>query len=186
MIRARALYAITDRRLMGPDPVDAIRALCRRYGPALTIQLREKDLPVRELFSWIEALLPSMSGARLLVNSRADLALCFDGVGVHLPEDGLKVEDARALLGPGRSIGASAHTAADAIARRREGAHLVTLSPVFPSPGKGAPLGLPALREAAVAGGIYALGGIGVDDVDAVLATGVEGVAGIRVFWRPG
>jgi thiamine-phosphate pyrophosphorylase len=173
------LYAITDRRSM-PEPIAMLRALCRQHGSALSIQLREKDLPARELHRWCAALVPELSGARLLVNGRADVALCFDGVGVHLPEDGMTVGEARALLGA-RPIGASAHSAAGAIARRKEGADLVTLSPVFP--GKGPPLGLEPLREAAPYGGIYALGGIDATNAAEVLETGVEGWAAIRAFF---
>lgn len=168
---------------MGSDPLGAIRALCARQGAALAVQIREKDLPARALYEWISALLPDLFGARLLVNGRADVARCFDGVGVHLPEDGLTVADARRILGPERPIGASAHSAEDAILRRRDGADLVTLSPIFETPGKGAPIGLEPLRQAAPAGGIYALGGITAERSDEVLATGVEGIAAIRAFW---
>jgi thiamine-phosphate pyrophosphorylase len=177
------LYAITDRRIMGPDPLAAIRALCARYGRALSVQIREKDLSARVLHDWVAALVSDLNGAQLLVNGRADVARCFEGVGVHLPEDGLTVEEARRVLGPERPIGASAHSAADAIARRREGADLVTLSPVFETPGKGTAIGLEPLREAAHAGGIYALGGITKENVDQVRATGVEGIAAIRAIW---
>jgi thiamine-phosphate pyrophosphorylase len=179
------LYAITDRRVMGDDPLAMIRAACARYGSRLAVQLREKDLPARVLYEWVEALLPHSNGARLLINGRADVARCFDGVGVHLPEDGLTIADARRLLGPDRPIGVSTHLANDAIARRREGADLVTLAPIFATPGKGAPLGLEPLRIAAPAGGIYALGGIDRSNVNEVLATGVEGVAAIRAAWSP-
>lgn len=177
------LLAITDRRIMGPDPLQAIRALARRHGERLSIQIREKDLSARTLYGWVDALLPDLHGAALFVNDRADVARCFEGVGVHLPEAGLDVEAARAVLGPKRPIGASAHGATDAVARRAEGADLVTLSPIFESPGKGAPVGLEPLIEAAPAGGIYALGGVSKERMAAIEATGVAGVAAIRAFW---
>src|SRR5688572_8856329 len=168
---------------MGADPIGAIRDLCSRRGSRLAVQIREKDLGARELHRWIEALLPHLNGARLLINGRADVARCFDRVGVHLPEDGLTIADARRILGSDRPIGFSAHSARDAVAARNAGADLVTLSPIFGSPGKGAPIGLDPLREAAPSGGIYALGGITRDNVGGVLATGVEGIAAIRGAW---
>jgi thiamine-phosphate pyrophosphorylase len=167
---------------MGPDPLRAIRELCACVGSELAVQIREKDLPSRTLYTWIEALLPHLNGARLLINGRADVALCFAGVGVHLPEDGLPLEAARHLLGE-RPIGVSTHSASAAVSARRAGADLVVLSPIFESPGKGAPLGLAALREAAPAGNVYALGGVGRSNLAEVLATGVEGVAAIRAAW---
>ncbi len=167
---------------MGDDPLDTIKKLCAKRRE-LTVQIREKDLSTKELHRWVETLVPHLRGARLLVNGRVDVARCFDGVGVHLPEDGLSIPDARRILGFERPIGASAHSAEDAIARRREGADLVTLSPIFTSPGKGKALGLQALRDAVSAGGIYALGGIDEQNLDAVLETGVEGVAAIRAVW---
>lgn len=169
---------------MEPDPLEAIRALTRRHGAILSVQIREKDLPARTLYEWIQTLLPDLCGATLFVNDRVDVARCFETVGVHLPEEGLSIAAARSILGPERPIGASVHRAEDAWTRRTEGADLVTLSPIFESPGKGPPLGLEPLKEAASAGGVYALGGVTRARMPAIEATGAAGVAAIRAFWR--
>lgn len=170
---------------MGPDPIGRIRALAARYGERLFVQLREKDLSARALSALVEALFPDL-GPRLLVNDRVDVARSFPGVGVHLPERGLDVRDARRILGPGPRIGVSAHSVDAAIEARRAGADLVTLSPIYETPGKGVPLGLGALARAAPAGGIFALGGVSLRHAADVAATGAAGLAAIRCFWGGG
>jgi thiamine-phosphate pyrophosphorylase len=181
------LLAITDRRIMGPDPVARIVSLIQKLGPRLIVQLREKDLEARTLWSWVDAILPiaEAEGSQLLINGRVDLAACFaPRAGVHLPEDGLRVGDARSLLGPNVVVSAAAHTVEDAVARTHEGATFVTLSPIFATPSKPNVLGLEVLSRAVRTGApIYALGGIDETNAQDVLQTGVAGIAAIRAAW---
>jgi thiamine-phosphate pyrophosphorylase len=175
---------------MGPNPFETVRALADQLGDRLAVHIREKDLSGRELCRWVDELLPitQASGSHLLVNGRLDVALAHrPDVGLQLPELGIGVAQARALLGPSAWIGRSTHDEAGVRQAVAEGADLVTLAPVFPVPGKGAPLGLQGLTSAVTASGagpqIFALGGITIENVDAVLATGVGGIAAIRGLW---
>src|SRR5262249_52279810 len=139
----------TDRRLMGADPIAAVRAWVARSRGELTVQVREKDLDARVLYAWVEALLELR--VRVMVNGRVDVARCFDGrVGVHLPEDGLSVRDARAVLGPEVAIGRSVHDEAGAVRAVEEGADLLTVAPVFEKKGA-TPLGLEGLTRIVLA-----------------------------------
>lgn len=197
------LVAITDRRLMvAPDvlargdwPAIAqgfAAAIARILAPGVLVQVREKDLDGGPLLLLVRAALAT--GASIAVNDRLDVALAAGAHGVHLPEHGLPIPTARALL-PGADgaaasflIGASRHSIEGAHAAARAGADLVQLGPIWDTPGKGPPLG-PAALTAARAGlpgsaRLVAVGGI--DDADRArraLAAGADAVAAIRAVW---
>ena len=209
------LYYITDRKQFPGSPADQRRALLAKIAEAARagvdyIQLREKDLPVREL----EALAKDAMGAvletrnpkletRLLINSRTDVALAAGADGIHLPAGDLKASEVRALAAtcnsvPGTryfTIGVSCHSAADVAAADAHGADFVVFGPVFEKAGtKG--VGLKALAEACkrvgavprTEGGhrgampVLALGGVTLANAAECLRAGAAGLAGIRLF----
>ena len=121
------IIAITDRRLMKPE--DAARV-----GADL-VQVREKDLDGGALLAFVRAVMAT--GVRVVVNDRVDVALAAGAYGVHLPERGLSIADARAL--GATFIGVSRHTL-DGV-REAVDADLIQLGPIWRTPGKGEPLG---------------------------------------------
>jgi thiamine-phosphate pyrophosphorylase len=180
------LLAITDRARMGPDPTARVAALADVLGDRLIVLVRERGLQARVLFRWVGALL--RLDVALMISARADVARCFSPqVGLHLPEAGLDIADARALLGPSVAIGASRHDAAGVRAALDAGAALVTLSPVFATPSKPGShaLGLTAFAEIAGRLPVFALGGIDPTNAPDVLRAGAAGVAAIRSAWDP-
>jgi thiamine-phosphate pyrophosphorylase len=186
----RRLLAITDRRIMGPDPIAAAIALIERLGPRVIVQVREKDLSARALLEWVQALLPKAKqrGASLMVNDRADLALSFaPELGLHLPENGIPIVEARAALGARARIGASIHDPTRAKEAFETGADLVVLAPIFATPGKGPPIGTSAIEQAvrgtAGLGEVFALGGIDPGNAPDCWAAGAGGIAAIRAAW---
>jgi thiamine-phosphate pyrophosphorylase len=73
------------------------------------------------------------------------------------------------------------HTVADV--ERAEGADFAVLAPIFATPGKGPPLGLDVLRQAARVGiPLLALGGITADNAATCRDAGAAGIAAIRLF----
>jgi thiamine-phosphate pyrophosphorylase len=177
------LYVVTDRQLTAGRPLCLVVEAALRGG-ARALQLREKDLSPRELYPLALEMrqLTQMYGAHLLINDRVDVALAVDADGVHLTTTSLPVTVARQLLGPGRLIGVSTHSMAEAQAAANEGADFVVFGPVFYTPSKapyGEPVGLDALRavRAAITLPILAIGGVKTANLDQVLDAGADGIA---------
>jgi thiamine-phosphate pyrophosphorylase len=187
------LYLITDRRL-APDgdlPRWIGRALSGLPSGCAAVQIREKDLPTRDLMVLAHEVLAVTRrlGAPLVINDRVDVAVAVGADGVHLPTSGMPPEAARQLVGWARFIGASTHTEAEARAAQAGGCDFVTYGPVFPTPSKanlGQPVGLGALQAtaAAVPGfPLFALGGITPDNALSCRQAGATGLAVIRAAW---
>lgn len=183
-----SLYLITDRAAAARPPVDVVEE-CLSAG-LRAVQLREKDLEVRELLTLARALRDSTQrhGARLLINDRTDVALATRADGVQRTETSLPVDALRAITPPGFLIGASVHSTA--IARRavEEGADFVVFGPVYDTPSKrryGPPQGLAALEAVAraVARPVLAVGGLTPERVPEVLRAGAAGVAVIGAIY---
>lgn len=177
------LLAIGDRTQATPA---AAREVAEAGGPSVALLLRDRSLTVPELADWARAVVPLCHafGTRVLVHGSPEAALLARADGVHLPE-GASVAAARAVLGPALLVGASRHDDAGLRRAAEEGADYATLSPVFPSPGKGPPLGLDAF--AALARGaplpVVALGGIRPENCAPCLAAGAAAVAAIGAVW---
>jgi thiamine-phosphate pyrophosphorylase len=181
------LYVITDRQQSGGRPLLTVVEAALRGG-ARAFQLREKDLPPRELYPLAQEMrqLTQSYGARLLINDRVDVALAVNADGVHLTTASLPASIARQLLGPDRLIGVSTHNVAEAQAAER-GADFLVFGPIFFTPSKapyGQPVGLDALRavRAAVELPVLAIGGIKKANIDQVLAAGANGIAVISAI----
>ncbi|MDZ4800619.1 MAG: thiamine phosphate synthase [Bryobacteraceae bacterium] len=174
---------ITDRRHCSGDLLDRIEA-CAHEGVEL-IQLREKDLSAREMIALARAALGRVEGSltKLLINTRADIAIASGAHGVHLPSGSASVAEWRRLL-PHQLIGVSCHSAADV--RTAADADYVLYGPVFETPRKGAPVGLDELGAVArlTAVPVLALGGITWENAQECIRAGAAGVAGIRLFQR--
>ena len=123
------LYAITDRRQQEGDLLEHLGRLLQA-GPDL-LQIREKDLPARELFQLTEAVLklPNPRETRILVNSRVDVALAAGAQGVHLPAGTISPSDIRSVTPQGFFIGASCHSADEVRQAEAEGADFHGLRP---------------------------------------------------------
>lgn len=177
-----SLYLITDRNQTGGRPLlEVVEAALS--GGVRAVQLREKDLPVPELYelAWELRALTSRYDARLLINERIDLALAVEADGVQLGISSLPVTAARRIA-PDLLIGYSSHGVSEAAAALAKGADFVTFGPVFPTPSKaayGEPLGLNSLAEACsrLRGPVFALGGVKQANLAQVTAAGCYRIA---------
>lgn len=184
---AFGLYLITDPSCARVLEVTAA-ALGAAPPGAVAVQARSKSASARELVSLAAALRPICRAheAPLLVNDRADVAKVVGADGVHLPESGLRVSEARDVLGERACIGRSCHDRAGLERAARDGADFATLAPVGDVPGKGAPLGVAGF--AAIVRGLaiptYALGGV--TEAAPLRRAGAAGVAVIRAVYGAG
>lgn len=202
------LYYITGRNQFRGDEPARRRALLDKIAEAASagvdyIQLREKDLRVRDLQSLAEDAVHTIREARtanaeqrtaLLINSRTDIALAAEAGGVHLRADDVAPQEVRRVLEISAHrplttdhflVAASCHTNEDVIRAEAEKADFAVFAPVFGknnAPGVQA-AGLAALQEACRAKiPVLALGGVNMENAAACLQAGAAGIAAIRLF----
>lgn len=173
----RRLYLITGDR---PDLEEFLEAAIR--GGVDIVQFREKE---KQDGALLEALARARSvtarlGVPLVVNDRPDLAVLAGADAVHVGQDDLPVLAAR---GFGLPVGLSTHTPADV--ERADGDYL-GVGPVFATPTKpGRPaVGLELVTHAAghARQPWFAIGGIDVGNVGAVVAAGAARIAVVRAI----
>lgn len=184
-----SLYLITDRSVSPRQPADVVEE-CLAAG-LRAVQLREKDLPTRELLKLADTLRASTRrhGARLLVNDRADVALAAGADGVQRTHISLPASALRAIAPTGFLVGASVHSEAEAREAVAQGADFVVFGPVYDTASKrryGPPQGVAALEAVAHAAAgrpVLAVGGLTPERVPEVLAAGAAGVAVIGAIY---
>ncbi|MBI5886268.1 MAG: thiamine phosphate synthase [Deltaproteobacteria bacterium] len=186
------VYLVTDRQLTADR--DVLRPVRQALDAGVrSVQLREKDMPPRELFYLARRMreLTSEYGATLLINDRVDIAIAVGADGVHLGQKSMPPNEARTVVGPGMLIGVSAHGLTEALAAVGSGADFITLGPIFHTESKvefGEPLGVEKLKTvcASVNAPVYAIGGIKREHISGVMLAGAAGIAVISaVMGRP-
>ena len=146
------------------------------------VQLREKDLSVRDLYDLGARVKEAIAGrAKLVVNDRIDVALALNADGIQLPEDGAPVAEARPIVGPDMLIGRSVHSVSGAVEAESSGADFLIAGTIFPSashpdgPTQGTDFIRALCREVAVP--VLAIGGITTQNVGEVMEAGCSGAA---------
>lgn len=158
-------------------------------GGCRWIQLRMKDATDDEVRPIaIEAQkLCKQYGATFIIDDRVALVKELQADGVHLGKNDMPIAEARRLLGPDYIIGATANTIWDVKAHYAAGADYIGCGPFrfTTTKQKLSPvLGLDGyrriiieMRAAHIDIPIVAIGGITKDDIPAILATGITGIA---------
>jgi len=209
MAAAPILYYITDRTAFpGTESRRRLHLLLKISEAARAgidyIQLREKELNARELELLARDALKTIRensryGTKLLINSRADIALAVGADGVHLRSHDLSPADVRQIVEakeaskdatergtPSPFITAvSCHTVEDVSQAAANGADFAVFAPVFEKQdaSKTHAAGLAALQRASQAQiPVLALGGITLQNAPACLAAGAAGIAAIRLY----
>lgn len=182
------LYPIVDveaARRAGWPPVDLARAYLA--GGATLLQLRAKTLesgPFLDLARSIVTLAHE-SGARVIINDRADVARLADADGIHVGQDDLTPGDARRVVGDAAIVGLSTHTESQIESALGAPIDYLAIGPVFPTTTKatgydrvGYDAVRHAARRAATAGlAVVAIGGITLETAARVLDAGATSLA---------
>jgi len=173
------LLVITDKKLK-PNIVKAIEDVLR--GGATSIQLRLKESSTKEMIEVGRKIrkLTRNYGALYFVDDGLDVALATDADGVQLGPDDMPIAIAREMA-PNLIIGGSVYSLEEAVRAESEGADFLGAGSVFASPTKtdARVIGLNGLREIVknVKIPVVAIGGINTSNAEAVLKTGVAGIA---------
>src|SRR6185312_15689432 len=194
------LYYITDRRQFPGDRQEQEQRLLAKLAECAAagieyIQLREKDLETGAVEELARKAMTALAGSRtrLLINSRADVALACGAHGVHLPANDLSASEVRAIFARANMaepvIGVSTHSATEVASAEAHGANFAVFGPVFEKRGSANREGVEQLRricrrtEAAQPPmPVWALGGITLDNAQQCVAAGAAGIAAIRLF----
>jgi thiamine-phosphate pyrophosphorylase len=176
----RLCVLITESACAGP--MDRIVQEAAAGGAGM-IQLREKHLSDKQLLESARKVRrwTSQAGVLFIVNDRPDIARLANADGVHLGQDDMPVMEARQILGPDLLIGVSTHTLNQVRQAVQDGASYIGVGPTFPSSTKdfaalpGLDFVRDAMRETSLPA--FAIGGIGLDNIDQVAAAGARRVA---------
>jgi thiamine-phosphate pyrophosphorylase len=181
------LYLITDRKVATKPLSEAVRLALE--GGVRAVQLREKDLSVRELLTLAQELrsITREFGAKLFINDRVDVAVAVDAEGVHLGTRSMPPEGARKVVGKDMLIGVSTHNKEEAKAAVVGGADFITFGPIFETQSKvkyGSPVGIIALNsvKSGIETPIFALGGVKSGSVSKIMASGAYGISVISAI----
>jgi len=179
------LYAIIDPTLLTNSELDLAETLAGS-GVEL-IQYRNKTASSRQFFEISRQLSSSLSprGVRLIVNDRPDIALLAGAGGVHVGQEDLSVEEARAICGSDRWVGVSTHTLEQLTAADRTSADYIAFGPIFQTVTKKNPdpiVGTEMLRKARqmTKKPLVAIGGITLERAAEVYRAGADSLAVIR------
>lgn len=179
------LYLVTDPRLDRASLLEAVEAAAA-HG-ADWIQVRDHGAAAQDLFELASAIVAVARprGVQVAVNDRVDLALAVSADGVQLGRRSLPIEVVRRIA-PSLRIGASVHDVAGARRAQAAGADSLTFGHVFATsshPGE-SPRGLTSLAEivTAVTVPVIAIGGITLENIDAVCRTRAGGIAVISAI----
>ncbi|MGB6933970.1 MAG: thiamine phosphate synthase [Acidobacteriaceae bacterium] len=213
------LYAITDRQSYAESEADALARLLElaaiwAANGISYIQVREKDLSARDQVELVRAVIRAVRAVggnsntpKVLVNSRADVALATGAHGVHLPSgpDALTPEEVRSIFALAGETGlpaisVSCHTIEEVTSARKHSPDCILFAPVFEKqlarpgaieseksaavlPGTGLKLLEQACREAAPVP-VFALGGVTAENAADCIRAGAAGVAAIRLLQK--
>ena len=189
------LYYITDRKAFADDEPKRRRRLLEKIEEATRagvafIQLREKDLPARdlELLAIDAGNVVAQTPTKLFINSRLDIAMAV-GANIHLRSDDISPREARAIWSLDRrqelAIAVSCHTLPEVARASEMQANFAVFGPVFEKKDNpnGEIAGIETLRHACELNiPVLALGGITSENAHACIEAGAAGIAAIRLF----
>lgn len=183
-LRLPRLLAITPVDPAETDKTVDPQRLLAQVGRMVQLRLPARPDAQRDRApAWAAAC--ARAGIPLVLNDDVATAASLPGVGVHLREASLRGMGARPLPW-GRLVGASCHDAESLRHAWSIGCDYATLSPVAPTASHpdATPLGWVAFARMVAGVGIpvYALGGLGPEDLEIACSHGAWGVAGIRGF----
>lgn len=162
-------------------------ALALAEAGCTLMQVRAKDLNAREALVQARELRRLLPGITLIMNDRADLCVAAGFDGVHVGQEDLSPESARSVVGPEKIVGLSTHNSAQMVEALGKPVDYLAIGPVFATASKknaDPAVGLAGVSEArrlrdesGRALPLVAIGGITLENAEAVLKAGADSVA---------
>ncbi|MGX7198709.1 thiamine phosphate synthase [Enterococcus nangangensis] len=175
------LYGVTDRAWLGGRTLaECVEAAI--LGGVTCIQLREKHLAFLEFVALAKEIqvVCRKYHVPLIINDNLAVAEAVDADGLHVGQDDLNVAAIKAQW-PGKIVGVSAQTVAQALQAEKEGADYLGVGAVFATDTKADAVAVPLATlqaiTAAVTIPVCAIGGIHRQNIAQLYTTGIDGVA---------
>lgn len=189
---ALRLYAVTDRAWARDEAALFRQIEAAVRGGAGVVQLREKDMEPAAFLEEAKRFvaLCRRLGAVSIINDSVEIALEAGADGVHVGQSDLEAGRARALLGPEKILGVSAHSRSEARRALEAGADYLGCGAAFATGTKNdaAPISQETIRAvtAAVDIPVVAIGGVNRENILELKGLGLSGVAVVSgIFGRP-
>ncbi len=192
------VYAVTDRSWLGlaenATEAEKKAALCQQVRAALDggttfVQMREKHLDHTDMIAEATTLqeICHTAGVPFVVNDAVDVALAMNADGIHIGQDDMSAQEARALIGPNKILGVSAQTVEQALQAERDGADYLGVGAVFPTSSKDDAAEVSHETLTAICNAVnipvVAIGGITCENVSELASSGIVGVAVISAIF---
>ena len=182
------LYGVTDRTWVGEKSlIEQIEESLE--GGVTCIQIREKELNDSEFKK--EAMeikeLVDKYKVPLIINDSVQIAIEIGATGVHIGQQDMDIEDARALIGSGMVLGVSTSTVEEAIEAEKKGADYLGVGAVFTTSTKNnaSSVSKQLLKQIcdAVSIPVVAIGGITESNMHVLEGSGIVGVAIVSAIY---
>jgi len=160
-------------------------------GPVASLQLRMKDASDEDIIAAAEMLMPICHAHEVafIINDRPDIAKKVDADGVHIGQDDMSYEAARAIVGDDRIVGVTCKDSRHlSMTAAEEGANYVAFGAFFPTKTKETTT---AADRAILSWWVelfevpcVAIGGITLDNAKELIDTGVDFLAVSGGIWN--
>ena len=183
------LYAVTDRAWAADTDAFFAQIEAAIDGGAAFVQLREKHLGQDDFLAEARRFvaLCREKGAVSIINDNVEIAAEVGADGVHVGQEDLACGRARAILGPDKIIGVSAHNVEEALAAQAAGADYLGVGAAFVSHTKGDAKPIAAEAMAAITAAVdipvVAIGGITRENLPTLAGRGLDGVAVVSALF---
>jgi len=189
-----SLYGILDPEHCNGRDLAELAAIAADSGVTI-LQYRDKVNETRHQIGAVSEIIEAISHTDilLLVNDRVDIALAAGAAGVHLGQCDMRVEDARAIMGPKAIIGLSIKTLEDANAAPVDILDYAFIGGVHDTTSKVNPIAIgiggwqeraAILRAMAPKLPLGAIAGFTVENTAKIIEAGADGIAVISAIFK--
>lgn len=178
------LYAITDCDNVQGEELLRRTEMILANG-ATMLQYRDKHGKAKDDVLALKALCQKYK-VPFIINDNVALAKEIDADGVHVGQDDMAAENARATMGPNKIVGVTAKTLEQAKKAVAAGADYLGCGALFKSPSKDSSvISRDTIKEICAQAGVpvVGIGGVGESNVSSLAATGIAGISVISALY---